>query len=840
MRVLVLGAGQDVGKSCVVVRIGGRTLMFDCGMHLGYQDERRFPDFGLLGPPGTDLTAVVDALLVSHFHLDHVGALPYFTEVLGYRGPIFMTYPTAAVAPLMLEDYARVLAERPGRGPLFGRQHVAPALARVTPIDLQETVEVCEGVEVTAYNAGHVLGAAILRVTAGGESLVYTGDFNTVPDRHLAGACLGRLAPDLLISEATYATSVRDSKAAREASLLSAVHSCVAGGGKVLVPVFAVGRAQELLLLLGEFWERTQLDVPIYFSGPLAARASQYYRLLLNWASERVKAGPPGTRAAALAPGRVLPWSAELTHAPGPCVLFATPGMLQGGTSLEVFKAWAPCANNLVLLPSYQARRRCARQRRRRSAAAAAAPAAPVAPLTAPVVAGAAAAGQVAGTLGRKLMLGQRKGLVVDKAPLDVNCKVYYATVSAHADAKGILQLVAQVAPAAVLLVHGEPDKMAFMSARIAGSLGLPCHTPAIGEEVCVSAHAGCVPVPTAAALLRRLPEGLQRLRADGAGAAAAGWLERGDAAALVAAATELARRGGAGGNGGQPRAQQGQEPEQEQQRQEDQQQQEEQEQPPATAAVRAAQLAPWLELLAAAAHDARQDATAAAASPQQQQQEQEQEQQQELEGTRLAPGGAPATPHELLLGEAELARATALVGRAAALSCQLAQQLALESQRVVLDGVLVVHHLPPQLPATQPLVQRMQLLPPDDAAAAAGLRRHVVRLRCRVRLPPACWAAAQGGGAQPPAAAALTHVAAALRAGLPAELAREVTANGSCTAVRSVEFAAPPELRPGVGADGDGERALACSWLPHDDALAARCLDLVQSAAGEAAAVSE
>eukprot|EP00878_Enallax_costatus_P040560 GHUV01046870.1.p1 GENE.GHUV01046870.1~~GHUV01046870.1.p1 ORF type:complete len:131 (+),score=23.94 GHUV01046870.1:651-1043(+) len=115
--------------------------MFDCGMHLGYSDQRRFPDFGMLSPSG-DFNSVIDAVFITHFHLDHVGALPYFTEVCGYTGPIYMTYPTRAIAPLMLEDYHRVLMDRPGSGPLFAKHHIAACMAKVSLLDLQETVQV--------------------------------------------------------------------------------------------------------------------------------------------------------------------------------------------------------------------------------------------------------------------------------------------------------------------------------------------------------------------------------------------------------------------------------------------------------------------------------------------------------------------------------------------------------------------------------------------------------------------------------------------------------------------------------------------------------------------------
>lgn len=84
---LIAGAGQDVGRSCVLVSIGGKNIMFDCGMHMGYQDERRFPDFSYISKSG-NFTQLIDCVIISHFHLDHCGALPYFTEVCGYDGMI--------------------------------------------------------------------------------------------------------------------------------------------------------------------------------------------------------------------------------------------------------------------------------------------------------------------------------------------------------------------------------------------------------------------------------------------------------------------------------------------------------------------------------------------------------------------------------------------------------------------------------------------------------------------------------------------------------------------------------------------------------------------------------
>jgi len=95
-----LGAGQDVGRSCLLVCIGGKRVMLDCGMHMGYNDDRRFPDFTFVSGD-EPLTDYLDAVIISHFHLDHCGALPYMTEMVGYNGPIYMTGPTLAIAPIL-------------------------------------------------------------------------------------------------------------------------------------------------------------------------------------------------------------------------------------------------------------------------------------------------------------------------------------------------------------------------------------------------------------------------------------------------------------------------------------------------------------------------------------------------------------------------------------------------------------------------------------------------------------------------------------------------------------------------------------------------------------------
>lgn len=340
IRVVPLGAGQDVGRSCVLVTILGKNIMFDCGMHMGYNDHRRFPDFSFVSAT-CDFSAI-DAVLVSHFHLDHCGiiqiltpgALPYFTEICGYDGPIYMSHPTKAICPLLLEDMRKVAVERKGETNFFTSADIAKCMRKVTSVGLMEVVQVDAQIEIKCYYAGHVLGAVMFYVKVTDEygasqSVVYTGDYNMTPDRHLGSAWIDACSPDLLITESTYATTIRDSKRTRERDFLKKVHDAVNQGGKVLIPVFALGRAQELLILIqGYFQSMHDLAsrVPVFFSAGMTERANEYYKLFISWTNEHIKEtfvdhNPFDFR-------NIRTWEPAFADNPGPMVLFASPGMV--------------------------------------------------------------------------------------------------------------------------------------------------------------------------------------------------------------------------------------------------------------------------------------------------------------------------------------------------------------------------------------------------------------------------------------------------------------------------------------------------------------------------------
>lgn len=330
-------------------------------------------------------------------------------------------------------------------------------------MNLHQTI-VINDLEICPYYAGHVLGAALFYVKdlTTGKSVVYTGDFNMTPDRHLGRASIDRLYPDLLITETTYATTIRDAKNSRERDFLHTVHRTVENGGKVLIPVFALGRAQELCILLETYWERMNLKVPIYFSAGLVEKANVYYKLFINWTNEKIKS--TFVKRNMFDFKHIQPFDKNMIDHVGPCVLFATPGMLHAGMSLEVFKKWGVDEKNCTILPGY-----C-----------------------------------VSGTFGNTLLRKKSGKMEVDKkTTIDVKCHVTKISFSAHADAKGILDLIQQVSPKNIMLVHGEKQKMAIFKQKIEQDLMIKCYDPPNGCTITIDTEQE-IKVNVSTSLLKR------------------------------------------------------------------------------------------------------------------------------------------------------------------------------------------------------------------------------------------------------------------------------------------------------------------------------------------------
>ncbi|XP_055848230.1 integrator complex subunit 11 isoform X8 [Episyrphus balteatus] len=444
IKVTPLGAGQDVGRSCLLLSMGGKNIMLDCGMHMGFNDERRFPDFSYIVPEGP-ITSHIDCVIISHFHLENSGALPYMSEVIGYNGPIYMTPPTKAIVPILLEGLRKVSLTQQGKRDYLTTQLIKNCMKKVTAVDLHQSIMVDNELEIKAYYAGHVLGAAMFWIKVGSQTVVYTGDFNMNPDRHLGAAWIDKCQPDLLITESIYATASPNPKRCRNRDFVKTVHDCMSRGGKVLIPVFLLGRSQELCILLDAYWKKHNLSYPIYFAvDSMTEKSNSYYNVFSKWTNQKMD--KPKTDGDIFDFEHIKRFERSYIDDPGPMVVLATDGMLVFGLSLLIFKKWADDENNLVILPDS-----CMK-----------------------------------GTLGYRLLAGAKEVKISYNEVVKVQLKVVQMNFDAVADAKDIIEIISLCEPRNVILVHGERDLMLTMQNIITNSLQIECLVPELGEPCCI------------------------------------------------------------------------------------------------------------------------------------------------------------------------------------------------------------------------------------------------------------------------------------------------------------------------------------------------------------------
>ena len=418
-----LGAGQEVGRSCCLLEYKNKRILFDCGIHPGRQGHDALPIFECCDPE------TIDLLLITHFHLDHCGALPWFFKNTNFKGKCYMTHPTKAIYRWLLADFIRV-SHLAVDDLLFTEQDVEKSMSRIITVDFHQQVEV-DGIKFSSYQAGHVLGAAMFVVEIAGVRVLYTGDFSCEEDRHLMAAEIPPTRPHVAVVEATYGTHVHDARDQRESRFTGLVHNIINRGGRCLVPVFALGRTQELLLILDEYWSsHPELqDVPVYYASQLAKKCLQVYQTFTHAMNDRMRRQlAAGTNPFVFKHIASIRSSEQLDDA-GPCVVLASPGMLQSGLSRELFEKWCPDSRNGCIIAGY-----C-----------------------------------VEGTLAKSILSNPQEipAMGGGGTMLPMRCSVDYVSFSAHTDFTSTSNFLAEVRPPHVVLVHGEATEMARLKAAL-------------------------------------------------------------------------------------------------------------------------------------------------------------------------------------------------------------------------------------------------------------------------------------------------------------------------------------------------------------------------------------
>ncbi|CAK8696769.1 unnamed protein product [Clavelina lepadiformis] len=420
LKITPLGAGQEVGRSCHLLEFKEKKIMLDCGIHPGIS--------GLAGLPYLDFSdpEKIDLLLVTHFHLDHAGGLPWFLQKTPFQGRVFMTHATKAIYRWLLSDYIKV-SNISTEDQLYTESDLEESMSRIETINFHEE-KVISGIKFWCYHAGHVLGAAMFMIEIAGVRVLYTGDYSREEDRHLMAAEIPAVRPDVLITEATYGTHIHEPRDEREARFTNTVQDIVNRGGRCLIPVFALGRAQELLLILDDYWSNhPELhDIPIYYASSLAKKCMAVYQTYSNAMNQKIQkqlniSNPFQFKHISNLKGM------EHFDDVGPSVVMASPGMMQSGLSRELFESWCTDRRNGVIVAGY-----C-----------------------------------VEGTLAKHILSEPEEVASMSGQKLPLNMSVDYISFSAHVDYRQCSEFIRALKPPHVVLVHGEANEMSRLKAAL-------------------------------------------------------------------------------------------------------------------------------------------------------------------------------------------------------------------------------------------------------------------------------------------------------------------------------------------------------------------------------------
>jgi KH/beta-lactamase-domain protein len=357
VRITALGGVQEVGRSAFLLQTRESNVLLDCGVNPG--SSRPFEAFPRFDNPAFELESL-DAVVISHSHLDHCGLVPFLYKY-GYDGPVYCSAPTSNLMTLLQLDYLDV-AGKQGTTPFYDQKDVRECVLHTLPLRYGVVTDIAPDVRLTLHNAGHILGSSMvhLHVGEGLHNVVYTGDYKYSRTMLLEAATTEFPRVETVITESTYGgpDDVMPSRVEAEERLTSIVNQTLERKGKVLIPVPAVGRAQEIMLILDGYMKRGLMkEAPVFIEG-MISEATAIHTAFPEYLGREV-------RNSILHDG-INPFQSDyftIVEHPSvrqeiiegqPCIIMATSGMLEGGPVIEYFKSLADNENNTVVFVSYQ------------------------------------------------------------------------------------------------------------------------------------------------------------------------------------------------------------------------------------------------------------------------------------------------------------------------------------------------------------------------------------------------------------------------------------------------------------------------------------------------------
>jgi len=452
VRITALGGVQEVGRSALLVQTRESSVLLDCGINPG--STRPFEAFPRLDNPAFEIESL-DAVVISHAHLDHCGLLPFLYKY-GYDGPVYCSAPTSNMMTLLQLDYLDV-AGKQGVTPYYDQKDVRECVLHTLPLRYGVVTDIAPDMRLTLHNAGHILGSSMvhLHIGEGLHNVVYTGDYKYSRTMLLEAATTEFPRVETVITESTYGgpDDIMPSRVEAEERLTSVVNQTLERKGKVLIPVPAVGRAQEIMLVLDGYMRRGLMkEAPVFIEG-MISEATAIHTAYPEYLGREV-------RNSILHDG-VNPFQSDyftIVEHPSirqeiiegePCIIMATSGMLEGGPVIEYFKSLADNENNSIVFVSYQ----------------------------------------IEGTMGRRVQKGLNEvAVMTSEGKMDVvKVRLHTESIegfSGHSDRRQIFNYIThlQPKPERVVVCHGERAKCLSMANFIERRCEVQTLVPAVME----------------------------------------------------------------------------------------------------------------------------------------------------------------------------------------------------------------------------------------------------------------------------------------------------------------------------------------------------------------------
>lgn len=435
IRITWLGGARQVGRSCLYLQTPESRVMIDCGINVAGEGSEAFP---MLDVPEFNINEL-DAVIVTHSHLDHSGFVPYLFK-FGYRGPVYCTLPTRDVMSLLLLDYVKIMKSE-NKVPPYDVDDIKEMVKHTITLDFEEVSDVTPDVRLTLYNAGHILGSSMahLHIGNGLHNLLYTGDLKFGKTALLEPASTQFPRLETLIIESTYGGKANVLPPAKEQDelLKDIIKNTVNRRGKVLMPVLGSGRAQDVMIMIEEMIRKGEIEeIPVYIDGmvwDVTAIHTAYPEFLnkiirkLIFHKDQNPFLAPFFKRIGSQKERM-----QVVEEKGPCVILATSGMMVGGPSVEYLKHLADNPKNSLVFSCFQAE----------------------------------------GSLGKRIQMGLRElitqiGTKQEVTPIKM--EVNKLEITDHSDRKQLMNFVFKCdpKPKKVVVIHGENSRILDLASSV-------------------------------------------------------------------------------------------------------------------------------------------------------------------------------------------------------------------------------------------------------------------------------------------------------------------------------------------------------------------------------------